>query len=207
MNDPDRYGVIAGAGEAETKVKGSRFLGLAFPTSSVEAAEVRVEALRKEYHDATHVCFAWRVGHPDRERRRVADAGEPYGTAGTPIMQALERAEISDGLIAVVRWFGGTKLGTGGLIRAYGECARLALEDAPLGARTLRDPLTVTVDYARVSPLVRLAERYGARQGETDYGEEVCIRFAVPTSRLPAFRDAIVEATAGSARINETGDP
>lgn len=201
MKDPDVYRVIESEGSAETKVKGSRFAGFAFPSDSVDRAESVVEALRKKHYDATHVCFAWRVGHGDDERRRAVDAGEPYGTAGTPIMQVLERAEISDGLIAIVRWFGGTKLGTGGLIRAYGECARLALEESRVGTRVRRKPLQVRFTYPQTNAVLRLAEKHAALQEESEYGEEIHIRFAVPASRVARFRDDLIEATAGNLRF------
>lgn len=201
MKDPDVYRVVAAVGSSETKVKGSRFLGRAFAAPTVRRAEEEIEGLRRMHHDATHVCFAWRVGHADEEARRAADAGEPYGTAGTPIMQVLERAEVSDGGIAVVRWFGGTKLGTGGLIRAYGECASLALEDAGLGTRVLRKPLEAVFAYPFTSAVLRLAEKHGASTDDSEYGEDVRIRFAVPASRLPSLRDELVAATSGSIRI------
>ncbi|MFH1276809.1 MAG: YigZ family protein [Candidatus Eisenbacteria bacterium] len=199
--DPDIYRAVDAGGTAETKVKGSRFLGLAFPAPTVEVAEEMIEALRKKHFDATHVCFAWRVGHGQEEARRMADAGEPSGTAGTPIMQVLERSGVSDGGIAVIRWFGGVKLGTGGLIRAYGECAGLALEAATIGERVLRKPLEVSFTYPQASAVLRLAERYGALADESHYGEEARIRFAVPASKLPIFRDALVDATAGTIRF------
>lgn len=201
MKDPDAYRVIDAEGAAETKVKGSRFVGFAFPAPSADAAEARLDALRREHHDATHVCFAWRVGHGEDEVRRAADAGEPHGTAGTPILQAIERAEVSDGGIAVVRWFGGTKLGTGGLVRAYGECAKLALEAASIAVRVRRKPLAARFAYPHAGAVLRLAEKFGALLGESEYAEEVLVRFAVPASRLQGFRDALVDATAGAVRL------
>jgi len=205
--DPDVYRVIASPGEAETKVKGSRFLGLALPAATAEKAEENLESLRKKHHDATHVCFAWRVGHGASEKRRAADAGEPAGTAGTPILQAMERAGVSDGLVAVIRWFGGTKLGTGGLARAYGECARLALENARIAEKTLRRTLIATFEYPLTGGVLRLAERFGAITEGPEYGETVQLRLAVPASRLEPFRDALVEAAAGKIHIETPAGP
>lgn len=201
LNDPDVYTILSSEGFAEIKVKGSRFLGFAYPAVTREEGAARVEALRKKYHDATHVCFGWRIGHGESYHQRAADAGEPFGTAGTPIVHALERASLSDTVVAVVRYYGGTKLGTGGLIRAYGDCAREAIDTATLSKRTLRRRLTVTFSYQNTSAVLRLAERFGSKTVDSDYGEEVTLTLAVPASRLENLRDALVETTSGSIQI------
>ncbi len=101
----------------------------------------------------------------------------------------------------MVRWFGGTKLGTGGLVRAYGECARLALGSAETEIRVLRTPLLVFFAYALSGRVLRLAEKHGARIAETSYGDDVRLRLAVPRSRVEVLRAEIVEATAGAVRF------
>ncbi len=205
MSDPDRYAVPRGPATAETKVKGSRFLAFLIPVRSTDEAEKHLAALRKRYHDATHVCFAWKIGHGDPVLTRAADAGEPSGTAGEPILRAMERAGLSDCMIAVLRWFGGTKLGTGGLARAYGECAHLAAENATPSERVLREEVGVRFAYAHTTAILRLAAKFDAIECESDYGGEVRIVFGVPLSRAAAFREAVVETTAGSASIDARG--
>ncbi|MFH1679342.1 MAG: YigZ family protein [Candidatus Eisenbacteria bacterium] len=202
MPDPDAYRVIVSEGSAETRVQGSCFLAFTFPAASEEEAAGRVESLRKTRHDATHVCFAWRIGRGAGEKRRSSDAGEPAGTAGAPLLAALERAGVSDALVAVVRWFGGTKLGTGGLARAYGECARLAVENARAGVRVLREPLRASFPYPHAGRVLRIAEKHRAVIEDSVYAEEVTIRIAVPASRLAAFREEILDATGGTARLD-----
>ena len=201
MNDPDVYTVLASEGFAEIKVKGSRFLGYAYPVRDAGEAGERIEALRKKYHDATHVCFGWRIGHGDGYEQKAADAGEPFGTAGAPIVHALERAGASDAAVAVVRYYGGVKLGTGGLIRAYGGCAREAIDAASLASRTLRAPLAVTFAYPQAGAVLRLAEKHGARTESSDYGEEVRLDLAVPASRVERLKEQLIEATAGAVRF------
>jgi uncharacterized YigZ family protein len=201
VKDPDAYTVLAADGISETRVQGSRFLGFVFPARSAEEAEGVLDSLRRKHRDATHVCFAWRIGPPEESGSRASDAGEPSGTAGAPILAALERAGVSDALAVVVRWFGGTKLGTGGLARAYGECARLALDTAPRGERVLRVPLAVAFAYAHAGRVLRLAEKHRTLIETSDYGEEVRLRLAVPRSRAETLRGEIVEATAGAARF------
>ncbi len=205
MSDPDRYSAPSGDGVAETKVKGSRFLGIAWPAQiSAEGVE-RLEALRRKYHDASHVCFAWKIGHGEETITRAADAGEPGGTAGIPIFGAIERAELSDCVVAVVRWFGGTKLGTGGLKRAYAECAALALENAPTVMRVLRSPVRLVFAYSHTTVIHRLAARYQAVEGESEYGENVEITYHAPRSRVESFCADLVEATDGKIRLSTDG--
>ncbi len=201
MGDPDRYLALNGEGRSETKVKGSRFLGIAWPARSAEESEERLDVLRRKYHDATHVCFAWKIGFGDRIATRAADAGEPGGTAGMPIFGAIERAGLTDCAVAVVRWFGGTKLGTGGLKRAYSECAGLALEDAPSVIRVVRSPVLVVFAYSHTTVIQQFAARYEAVEEEAEYGEEVRISYLLPRSRAESFCTDVVEATAGKVRI------
>lgn len=201
MSDPDRYLALQNEGVAETKVKGSRFLGIAWPVRSAGESGERLEALRREHHDATHVCFAWRIGHGEEMTTRAADAGEPGGSAGLPILGAIERAELSDCAVAVIRWFGGTKLGTGGLKRAYGECAALALEDGSTATRVLRNAVRIAFAYSHTTLIHRLAARHDAVEGDSNYGEEVEITYHVPRSGIGAFCDELVEATAGKIRM------
>lgn len=138
----------------ELRQKKSRFLAVILAVADEEEAQGRIRELEAQYSDATHVCWAWRLGAPARERR--FDAGEPVGTAGMPILQVLRGAGLSDVLGVVVRWFGGVKLGKGGLARAYTEVCRQALEGIErvekLPVRTLR----VRVPYDKLGDLRRL---------------------------------------------------
>jgi len=115
---------------AEIREKGSRFLAVIGPAMDEAAARAALGTLEREFPDATHHCWAWRLGSPARERS--SDAGEPAGTAGIPMLQVLRGAGLSDVLAVVVRWFGGTKLGKGGLARAYAAAAREALAALPV---------------------------------------------------------------------------
>src|SRR5690606_18787347 len=127
----DRYRSLENGPEAETRVRGSRFLGQAFRISSLEESAAAIAIIRRGYHDATHHCWALRLGPPETPFERSDDDGEPSGTAGAPILAVLRRAELFDALVVVTRSCGGTKLGTGGLARGYGEAARAALTAAP----------------------------------------------------------------------------
>ncbi|RPJ49251.1 MAG: YigZ family protein [Candidatus Latescibacterota bacterium] len=203
MSDPDVYRALAEEGESETRVLGSRFLGIAAPIGGEEEAAERIDRLRRKHHDATHVCFAWRLGHGAGAKGRSSDAGEPSGTAGAPILAAIERAAVSDALVAVVRWFGGTKLGTGGLARAYGDSARLALDAARTEERVVREMLAFVYAYPLSGRVLRLAEKHGALVEDTSYGDEVRLVLAVPRSRLAALRADLADATAGAVRFEK----
>src|SRR5687768_18408079 len=123
------YTAPAGESRAEIREKGSRFLAVIGPAADEAAAKARLATLEREFPDATHHCWAWRLGSPPRERS--SDAGEPAGTAGVPILQVLRGAGLSDAQAVAVRWFGGTRLGKGGLARAYAAAAREALQGLP----------------------------------------------------------------------------
>ncbi|MHB8080419.1 MAG: YigZ family protein, partial [Candidatus Krumholzibacteriia bacterium] len=125
------YATLAGQGEAELRVERSRFVALAAPAADEAGARLLVAGQTRRHHDARHVCFGWRGGPGAGGRELRSDAGEPAGTAGEPILAALRHADLAEAVVVVARWFGGVKLGTGGLGRAYGAAAAAALAAAP----------------------------------------------------------------------------
>jgi len=192
------YAVPAGDAEAELREKGSRFLALVVPAADEGAARARLAELSAGHRDATHCCWAWRLGWPPRERSH--DAGEPGGTAGAPILRALQAAELTDALVVVLRWFGGTKLGKGGLVRAYGGAARAALAVTPRRQVLLRREVTLAVTYAQVGAVQRLLRPPEIELVAERWGEAVELVLAVAVPRLPAVREL---AAALGARIDE----
>ncbi len=178
----------------EVREKASRFFAFAAPIGSPEEATERIEALEREYHDATHVAFAWRIGSGDAARARASDAGEPSGTAGKPIAAAIEAAGLTGVLVAVVRYFGGTKLGTGGLARAYREAARRALESA--GSRPIADLREIEVRCAFVSAgaVRRLLHLPGVSLLEERFADDCVFRLGVSRPNLPRLTEALDRA-------------
>ncbi|HEY0787061.1 MAG TPA: YigZ family protein, partial [Thermoanaerobaculia bacterium] len=152
----DAFDVLSGRSEAEIKITRSSFLAIVFPVESEEGFHALLEAIQKKYFDATHQCWAFRVRNADGEHHRSSDAGEPSGTAGRPILAALESAELFNAACVVVRYFGGTKLGTGGLARAYRDAAREALQIAPRERLYLYRRITVEAPFERLNTLYRL---------------------------------------------------
>lgn len=164
------YRVPAAAARGEIREKGSRFLAVAAPAADEAAAREVIESLRREHPDATHHCFAWRLGAESAERS--SDAGEPSGTAGPPILAALRGSGLSDAVVVVTRWFGGTKLGKGGLVRAYATAAREALASVPVAERVPVARLEVEVPFERLGAIKRLVHPPEIELAAEEYGPE-----------------------------------
>ncbi len=150
----DTYLTGEAAAEAASRERSSKFLAYAYPVRSEEEIREHLDALRKRHFDATHHCYAWRLG-PRGERWRANDDGEPSGTAGKPILGQLLSAEVTDCLIVVVRYFGGTKLGVPGLIAAYREAAAEALAAATVVERTVDREIRVDFPYMAMNDVMR----------------------------------------------------
>jgi uncharacterized YigZ family protein len=191
-----------GEARAEIREKGSRFLAVLGPAASEEEAKARLAGLARELPDATHHCWAWRLGEPPRERS--ADAGEPAGTAGMPILQVLRGAGLSDVLAVVVRWFGGTKLGKGGLARAYAAAAREALPGLPIALRVPTARLAVRIPYEKVGAVKRLVHPPEVELEAEEYGEEARLVLAVHEERLPTLQEALADLGIRHAVVVET---
>lgn len=177
--------VPARSAQSELRERASRFKAFAIPVESIETAEKKLTALKKEYFDASHICYAWLVGVGKEEKARSSDAGEPKGTAGPPILEAIRGASITNVLVAVVRYFGGTKLGTGGLSRAYRQAAVEAL--ALAGKKELLEEVRLSAPLPLADRLLNLAKKFGAKVKEKKFAGEMTATFLVPTSRCGAF--------------------
>lgn len=153
----DSYHTLAGPAEAIYKEKSSKFLAYAYPVESEEEIRTLLDALRKKYYDATHLCYAWWLG-PHGETFRANDDGEPSGTAGKPILGQLLSNELVNCLIVVVRYFGGTKLGVSGLIGAYKESAAEAIRAAEIVERTVDTVVEVEFSYLAMNDVMRVVK-------------------------------------------------
>lgn len=202
----DEYLTPAGPGAAETRVRGSTFLALAAPAGGEEEARTVLAAIEKEHFDATHNCSAWRLRGG---LWRTNDAGEPSGSAGAPILAAIDGAGLQDCVVVVTRYFGGTKLGVGGLIRAYGEAAALALEAAPRRRGVPAVRARVRYPYEHTSAVMRALERLGAAQIEHGFaggGREGEVSFTLPRGSETELRDLLREQTAGALEPEVLGE-
>lgn len=154
---PDAYLTIAAPSRAKFTEKMSRFLSFAFPADSAEKVKELVGEYQKEYHDARHVCWAYVIG-TDRSEQYSNDNGEPSGTAGKPILGQINSFGLTNVVIIVVRYFGGIKLGTPGLIAAYREAARLALDEAEIIERHAMQSVTFTFPYESMNAVMTIAK-------------------------------------------------
>ncbi len=186
------------------KQKGSRFLGCATPVRDEEEAKRYLDAVRAEFHDARHHCWAWRLA-PDGEPWRYSDDGEPSGSAGRPILQQLEGADVSGAMVVVVRWFGGTKLGVGGLVRAYGAAAREVLEAAEIRTVIRTRRVRFAYPYDCEGAVQGLLSATGLAPVASAYGAACELAFDVPLPQVERFVAEFVDRTAG--RGEATVDP
>lgn len=180
-------------------VKGSRFVATLAPASTEDEARALLEAVRAEWPNATHHCWAWRLADG---RTRSADDGEPGGSAGRPILAQIEGHGIDDAMVVVTRWYGGTKLGVGGLIRAYGGCAGKALDAAEIVETARTVPLVLTHGYADTGAVQAALSAAGITPESTAFGAEVIVHLAVPEADLEALTARLVDATGGRARVD-----
>jgi uncharacterized YigZ family protein len=192
---------ISGFCENEiNKIKGSRFIGIAQPVKDIPEALSFVEDQKKRYHNARHWCWAYRLGMK-RESFRYQDDGEPSGTAGVPILGAIDAKELTDVLVLVVRYFGGTKLGTGGLVRAYGDAAREVLERAVIVELRIDRLVIVNFGYDDTAAVQAVAHRFKQQALESVYGEKTELRFSLPIEQAEAFARALKDVTRNRAEI------
>lgn len=191
--------------EAETIVRGSRFQAWLAPVTDAAEAGLALAQRAAAGPDATHHCWAYRIARGDRIEEAGFDAGEPGGTAGRPILGALQAADLIQVVCVVSRWFGGVRLGTGGLVRAYAGAAEAAIE-AALAAGAVRGAtrqvtFQVRFQYPQSGAIQRVVSRFDARETGSAYGELVELDLRLPIESADAFDRALMDATGGSISI------
>ena len=206
MTEPVAYLVPAGTGVAELEVKRSRFRCRIERVGTEEQARAVVEAARKEHWDARHHCSAFVLG-PDAATQRSSDDGEPSGTAGAPMLEMLRGREVSDVVAVVTRWFGGVLLGTGGLVRAYGDAVRLGLDEAGLRERRLVTEHAVRLPVADAGRVEGGLRARGLTVLQVSYAEapDAVITLAAPSGRDEQVAAAVAELTSGAATAQPVG--
>lgn len=191
---PDAYRTLAEPATGEYKDRNSKFIAYAYPVQTEAAALALLEALRKEHFKARHHCFAWRLG-PDGARYRANDDGEPGGTAGRPILGQIDAFGLTDVLIVVVRYFGGTLLGTSGLIQAYRESTAEALRQGRIVEKIIRDHFIFDVDYALLPDVMQAVKKLGVDLVRETYGDrgwlEIAIRQSEAVGRLLEIKSLV----------------
>ena len=191
----DTYRTIKGPAEGLYKEKGSKFLAFAFPVRSTDEVKQHLEALRKEYFDARHHCYAYILG-PTKDVYRVNDDGEPSGTGGRPIHGQLLSADLTDTLIVVVRYFGGVLLGASGLANAYKMAARDAIEHAEIVEKTIDVRYRLQFEYVLMNDVMRIVKEFGLTPMNQDYNLDCRLELSVRQSQSVRLYDALAKLRA-----------
>jgi uncharacterized YigZ family protein len=198
--DVDSYRTISSKIRNEIKIIDSRFIASAFPVSVKEEAEDIIKQVRIEFYDANHNCFAYRIGI-NGEVFRYSDDGEPSGTAGVKIFRAIQSKNISDILIVVTRYFGGTKLGVGGLSRAYFDSTMSVLDKAKIVEKVLMEELTIKFPYDFTSQVMHTISKFEAKVIDTTYEEDVKMMLNVRQAMINNFKMELFDLCRGNVEI------
>lgn len=200
MSGPAQYVTLARDGEAEIEVKRSRFRCRLVRVTAEDDARAIVDEERRTHWEARHHCSAFRLG-PAGEVQRSSDDGEPSGTAGAPMLETLFRRDVSDVVAVVTRWFGGTLLGTGGLVRAYSDAVAAALDEVGVRERRLMRRLRVHIDHAHAGRLDSVVRNAGIPVDDAEFGPyEAVLSIAVPVDAVEHTIADLAEWSQGAAR-------
>ena len=204
MADPSRYPVPAAVHRVEQEISRSRFITTLAPATTADEAAETIRRISAEFADATHNCWAYVIGPPgDTARIGMSDAGEPHGTAGRPMLNVLLHSGVGDVVAVVTRYYGGTKLGTGGLVRAFSGGVQQALATLPRGERVEYAFVRLVADYARIAALQQLFPAFEAEVLEQAFEADVRFDLRLPVSHLDRFRTAVADATRGQALLTD----
>lgn len=202
MADTTRYPIPAGRARTDLTISNSRFIAQAAPTADVAAAKAFIAELRAAAPDASHHCFAYLVGYGASVTAGMSDDGEPGGTAGRPMLAVLRGAGLGDVTVVVTRYFGGTLLGTGGLVRAYGDSVKAVLEVLPRAERVELRDLHVRANYGDYAAIRRALETHGATVEAEDFATDVHISAHLPADAYAGCVADLAELSAGRAGIS-----
>ncbi len=191
--------------KAERVINRSRFISQCFPVKSEEEALLRLNEVKKQYPDATHVCYAYRIGELS-ETTRFSDAGEPSGTAGMPILEVLKGNELTNVLCTVTRYFGGILLGTGGLVRAYSSGACDAVKAAGCERHIPGASIKLKCDYSRYGAIESLIAKSNASITESEFTDEIRLGISCAADEADGIIKAIIERTDGRCKPELAGE-
>lgn len=202
-----RYPIPAERHRTHEEIERSKFTTTVAPAATIEDAQAFVDAMRAEFPDATHNCWAYVVGPPGSTARiGMSDDGEPHGTAGRPMLTVLLHSGVGDVVIVVTRYFGGTLLGKGGLVRAYSGGVQLALHNLPHIEKVPKITVSLILEYSHVTPFQRMAPAYEIAVLEEEYGVDVSYRLELPIEQFERFQSDLDELTSGQAVMEAAAD-
>ena len=198
----EEYKAVYEGGEGELIEKKSRFIATVIPAESEEEALAFIEAMKKKYWNATHNCSAYVIGEKG-QLKRCSDDGEPSGTAGRPMLEVLEGEGIRNVAVVVTRYFGGTLLGTGGLVRAYSASVKAGLASSVIITKIPGAKLKIETDYTGLGKIQYLLGEMGIRTLDSQYTDHVELDVLVPETMLERVKAELIEGTNGQAKLEE----
>ena len=198
----EQYRTVYEGGEGEITEKKSRFIATVHPVESEEEALAFLEEMKKKYWDARHNCYVYSIGM-NREFTRCSDDGEPSGTAGKPILEVISGSGIHNIVVVVTRYFGGTLLGTGGLVRAYTDATRAGIENSDIVEKIPGRRVDIAMDYTDLGKLQYLLAQNEVLTEDTEYTDKVIIHALFPESDKEMLKKKITEATSGRVMTQE----
>ena len=201
--DPGMYFTVTkNAGPREIREKGSRFIAFLYPVKGdLQASKIR-ENLRKKYHDATHICWSYRIFDRDAERFRYGDDGEPSGTAGLPIYYEIKGRDYFNVMLVVIRYFGGVKLGTGGLAKAYARAAREVLDVSQSMVQYVRQQVSVLFPFGFTGEMRQLIQQFSLKIVEQEYTSDgIRMLLGIPLVRLEEVERELIERSRGLVKL------
>lgn len=200
-HSPERYPIPAGEAREELRIVNSRFIGSAACTPTVEEARAFIERVRADFPDATHHAYAYVVGYGASTTEGMSDDGEPSGTAGRPMLALVRGSGLGDVTVVATRYFGGTLLGTGGLVHAYSDTTRAALAALPRTERVATRALLVVVDYSSYTLARQVLEAHAAHIEDETFATDVTMTALLPVSEVDACTADLAGITAGQAQV------
>jgi len=198
----DRYLIPAGRSQIELVILRSRFISTADYTPTVEAAKAFIAEISQTYADASHNVYAFAVGFGATVTHGMTDDGEPSGTAGKPTLAVVKGSGLGDVTVVTTRYFGGTKLGTGGLVKAYTESAQLVLSEIPRLEKIEKQTLTFAIPYNLYERVKRLIDRHDGQLETEEFGVDIAMQLIMPQSEVDSFAAALTELSAGRIMLD-----
>ena len=201
MAHDDDYYTIESPAQAEIKIKGSRFIGAASPVQDTTSAERFIQTISKKHYNATHNCFAFRVKDNEQITDRCSDAGEPAGTASLPMLNVLTGRNLLNIAVVVTRYFGGTKLGKGGLVRAYTECTQVVLENCRILKKQNLTSFVFTFHYDLTGNVMHLISQFSGKIIHSHYDQQTELCIEIPHRMVDNFKEKLIEVTSGKVNF------
>jgi uncharacterized YigZ family protein len=196
------YSITQAYGPVEIKIKASRFIARIYPFHSKEALSAILSQLKKKYHDASHICYAYRLGRGEETDKRTCDAGEPSGTAGLPIYMELKGADLVEVLLTVIRYFGGTKLGCGGLTKAYGLAAKTLISQIAIEKFAITHTVCCSFPFALTGDIMPVIQRHQLQiVNQVFTASGIQIQLLIPHDKFSIISREITEKSMGQVTL------